>query len=294
MGTLPEEIVFYINGEWLPKSEAKISVLNLGLAFGDGAFEGIKVYNGKIFKLDEHIDRLFRSMRVISIELSTTKDELRELAIEFVRRNKFLDGHFKIFVTHGQGYISIGKSESKPSLLIFGLPFAALYKESSQKGIRLKTAALRKPPPECIDARIKTPNYMNSILCRLDAYSSGADDSLVLDVHGFVAEGPGTNFFVVKDGVIRTPTKYNVLEGITRNTLIELARGAGYTVSEENITLYDVYTAEEAFMCGTAAEVVPVIEVDGRRIGDIGPATRKLQELFELTHKDGPWLTKAL
>jgi branched-chain amino acid aminotransferase len=288
-------MVFYVNGEWYPRSEAKISVLDLGLAYGDGAFEGIRVYRGKIFKLDQHLDRLFRSIRVISIESPVTKDELMRLAIDFVRRSNLVDGHFKILVTRGQGYVSIGKSESKASLLIFGMPIEGLYQESSRKGIRLKTSALRKPPPECLDARIKTLNYMSSILARLDAYASGADDSLMLDVHGFVAEGPTINFFIVKDGVIRTPSKYHALEGITRSTVIELARSAGYTVSEENITLYDVYTADEAFVCGTAAEVVPVIEVDGRRMRGVGPATKRLQELYhELTHEDGPWLTKAL
>lgn len=289
------ENVFYVNGEWLPQSQAKISVLDFGLAYGDGVFEGIAIYEGKIFKLDEHLDRLLNSMRFVKIQPPATKEELKKLAIEFVRRNKLVNAHFKIMITRGQAYITMAKAD-KPSLIVFGVPVKTFNQEKTD-GIRLKTSCLRKPPPECLDARVKTLNYMNSILNKLDAYAFGADDALVLDVQGFVAEAPAGNFFIVKNGIIKTPSPYNVLQGITRSTLIELARTAGYTVLEENMTLYDVYSADEAFICGTLLEIAPVAEVDGRAIGTTtrGPVTKRLQQLFrELTHRDGPWLTKAL
>lgn len=291
-----KELVFYINGQWLKRSEAKISVLDVGLQYGDGVFEGIRIYNGRIFKLDEHLDRLVRSMHAARIDPPASKNDVKKLAVEFVRRNNLRDGHFKIVVTRGDGYVSLGKQESKSSLLVFGLPLKTFYQKSAGEGIRLKTSALRKIPPECIDPRIKSLNYFNSILSRIDAFASGADDSLLLDMSGLVTEGPGSNFFVVKDGAIMTAPKHKGLEGITRGTVIELAKNAGYVISEQDLTLYDVYTADEAFMCGTAAEIVPVTEVDQRSMKEgIGPVTRRLQELFrEFTHKDGPALTKAL
>jgi branched-chain amino acid aminotransferase len=290
-----KENVFYVNGEWLRQSEAKISVLDFGLAYGDGVFEGIAIYGGKIFKLDEHLDRLLNSLRFVKIQSPATREELKKLAIDFVRKNELVDAHFKIMITRGQGYVTMAKADGKPSLIIFGVPVKSFNQEKTE-GIRLKTSALRKPPPECLDARVKTLNYMNSILNKLDAYAFGANDGLVLDLQGFVAEAPAGNFFIVKNGTVKTPTPYNALEGITRATLIELAKGAGYTVLEENMTLYDVYSADEAFLCGTLIEVVPVAEVDGRMIGSSprGPVTMRLQQLFrEQTRRDGPWLTKT-
>jgi len=293
------ELIFYVNGQWCEASEAKVSVLDRGLQYGDGVFEGIKVYNGKIFKLDEHLDRLFRSMHFAIIEPPMTREEFKRTSIEFVQKNKLLDGHFKILVTRGEGYLlphlQSGGSPSKSSVMIFGIRLAASMYGSGEKGIRLKTTALRKIPAECLDPRIKSLNYMNSVLNRLEAEVSGKDEALLLDVSGFVAEGPGSNFFIVSDGTVIAPPECRGLGGITRSTVLELAKNAGYSVAEEDITLYDVYEADEAFMCGSAAEIMLVSEVDGRRIGTEAPITKKLRELFiQFAHRDGPWLTKAL
>lgn len=294
-----KEMVYYINEKWYPASQAKIPLTDQGFQYADGVFEGIMVYDGMIFKLDEHLDRLFRSMRVMKIESSLVKEDLKNLAVEFVKRNNLRDGHFKIVVTRGEGYFPLGNAralkEAKPTVAIFGILFSNMYEEKKEKGIRLKTVSLRSRPHECLDPRIKCLSYTANMLCRIEAYASGADDALMLDLRGFVSEASVANFFIVTEGKIRTSRGWSILEGITRGTVIDLAITAGYTVVEEDMNLYDVYTADEAFICGSATEIVPVVEVDGRKIGGPGPITNKLQELYkEMTHKEGPWVTKAL
>jgi branched-chain amino acid aminotransferase len=189
----------------------------------------------------------------------------------------------KIIVTRGQGY-RMGVSETEATIVVYGRLLGTYF--SKDRGLRLKTSSVRRNPPQCLDPRIKTLNYLNNILSRLEAFSSGCDDSLQLNLDGFVSESTCANIFIIKDGVLKTPRKYNVLEGITRNLVIEIADKIGYDVLEDDFTLYDVYNADEVFLCGSAAEITPVAEVDGRKIVGSGEITKKIQQMYnELSHK---------
>jgi len=284
-----KELIFYVNGEWVNENEAKISVMDQAVVHGIAIFEGVRAYNGSIFKLDEHLDRLYRSAENVGIKIPLTKNELKKICKEFIEKNRLKDAHFRIIVTPGSCYSwpdEIIKEAKNASVLVFGVPWQRMF-EGKERGIRVVTSPLRKIPPECFDPRIKSIDYLTNYLSHQYAIKAGADDALILDTRGFVAEMPGANFFIVKDQTILTPKKHYVLEGITRATVIELAKKHGYSVLEEDITLYDVYTADEAFVCGTAAEITPVIEVDGRKIGtgEPGPITKKLQKLYwDITH----------
>ena len=286
-----EQLVFYINGKWFPKNEAYISVEDFGWRSSITIFEGICIYGGAIFKLDEHLNRLQRSAIIARIKIPPNQ-ELKEIVKEFARKNKIKDGHFQLRISPGRGRSH--KVESGPTITVFGYPRVSY--ENFKRNFRLKTTAVRDIPPECQDPRIKTgANYFNGHLARQEAQFSKCDDALTLDIRGFVSEATGSNIFVIKDNILRTPHKFFVLEGITRNTIIDLARNAGYKVFEEDMTLYDVYTADEVFLCGSAFEVTPVVEVDGIKIGEgkCGPVTTKLQGLFkEYTLKPGPWRTE--
>ncbi|NIM44583.1 MAG: branched-chain-amino-acid transaminase [Nitrososphaeria archaeon] len=288
------ELIFYVNGEWVPESQATISVLDQGLLYGFGVFEGIRIYGGGIFKLNEHIDRLYRSAQSAQINIPLTKADLAEICREFVVRNNMKEGHLRIIVTPGKGYT--WDTFGSPTTAVFGIPIGRMF-ESGHEGIRLKTSSLRRTPPECLDPRMKTLNYFNNKLHKMEALAAGVDDAIVLDMRGFVSELSGANFFITKDKTLLTSRKQFILEGVTRATVFELAKKEGFQVIEEDLTLYDVYTADEAFTCGSGYEITPVVEVDGRKIGDgkPGPITSKLQKLYvELTHTEGPWFTKAL
>lgn len=281
------ELIFYINGDWVTESMAKISVMNQVILHGIAIFEGIRVYKSSIFKLDEHVDRLFRSAENIGVVIPLTKDELKKICKEFIERNQLMNAHFRIIVSPGECY-AWPDEVNKPSVLVFGVPWQRMFGGGREGGIRVVTSPLRKIPPECFDPRIKSIDYLPNYMNHLYAVKLGFDDSLILDTRGFVAEMPGANFFIVNKRDIQTPKKQYVLEGITRATIIELAKKQGYRVSEEDLTLYDVYTANEAFVCGSAAEITPVVEVDGRKIGSgkPGPITRKLQKLYwDTTHQ---------
>jgi branched-chain amino acid aminotransferase len=287
---IKKELTFYVNGEWVTEKEAKISVMDQAIIHGIAVFEGVRCYDGSIFKLDEHIDRLYRSAENVGMQVPLTKDELKKVCKEFIERNQLKDAHFRIVVTPGSCYSwpdEIIQEAKNASVLVFGVPWQRMFGEGKEKGIRVVTSHLRKIPPECMDPRIKSTDYLANYLHRLYALKVGADDALILDTRGFVAEMPGANVFIVKEQAIRTPKKHYVLEGVTRATVIELARKLGYSAFEEDLTLYDLYTAEEAFVCGTAAEITPVVEVDGRKIGTGKPGyiTRKLQQLYwDITH----------
>ncbi len=282
------DLIVYINGQFVPGPEAKISVFDRGLLYSDAVFEGIREYSGRVFKLDEHLDRLYESAYVVCLRIPLSKAEMKEVILETLRRNRLQDAHIRPIVTRGVGAMGVDPSDDlSPTVIVFAHPWAPFLGE---EGITMKTVAVRRVPPQSIDSRVKHVGYLNSVLAKLEARAASADEALILDIYGFVAEGPGENFLIVKDGALISPTTVNILNGITRRTVLALAQQAGLKTEEKNLTLGDVYTADEAFACGTGAEIVSVIEVDGRPIGTgvPGPITGQLIAAFkELVQKEG-------
>lgn len=275
----------YLNGQFVPEEEAKVSVFDHGLLYGDGVFEGIRAYDGYVFKLDRHIDRLYDSARAIALEIPLTKSEMARAIIETLRVNKLRSSYIRPVVTRGPGDLGIDprRCHGKPSVIVIVKEWKSLYgEEISQRGLRAIIASTRARPPDTLSPSIKSLNYLNNIMARLEANRVGADEAIMLDTHGFVAEGSADNIFIIKRGKIFTPPTVACLPGITRETVIELARAESITVSEEFFTLHALYTAAECFITGTAAEIAPVIEIDGRVIGTgkSGPITQKLMQRF--------------
>ncbi|HDI10328.1 MAG TPA: branched-chain-amino-acid transaminase [Euryarchaeota archaeon] len=286
------EVYVYIDGSFYPKDEAKISVFDHGFLYGDGVFEGIRVYNGLIFKLREHIERLYKSAKHIKLEIPIEKEEMINRVVEAVKKNGFKDAYIRLIVTRGIGDLGLDPRKCpKPSIVIIVQPMGPLLgKEAQEKGAKAIISSIRRIPTDCLSAEIKSLNYLNSILARIEANEAGAHEAIMLDKRGFVSEGTGDNVFIVKDNkIITPPNTAGILEGITRNRVMELGRELGYEVSEEEITVHDLYTADEVFLTGTAAEIVPVVEINGRKIGNgrPGPVTKRLMEEFKkITQRD--------
>jgi len=281
-----EEPLIYINGKFYPKSEASVSVYDHGFLYGDGVFEGIRAYNGVVFKLREHIERLYASAKAIMLEIPMDKEEMVNAVLETLRRNKLKDAYIRLLVTRGVGDLGLDPRKcKKPNVIIIAEPMLPLYgKESKLKGISLIFSSVRRDRVDATTHQIKSLNYLNSILAKLEAINAGADDAVMLDDRGFVAETSATNIFIVKDGKIVTPpTTTGALPGITRNFVIELAKKLGYEVEERDITPFELMTADEVFITGTGAEIVPVTKIAGRTIGDgtAGEITMKLIDEFE-------------
>ncbi len=288
---MSEERLVYINGELVPKEEAKVSVFDHGFLYGDGVFEGIRVYDGRVFKLDEHVDRLYDSARAIMLEIPMSKDEMKEAIIETVRANGLRDAYIRVVVSRGEGDLGLDPEKCpEPNVVIIVEPMDPLYGDLYEKGIRVITSSVRRIPPESLDPKIKSCNYLNNILAKIQANLAGVEEAIMLDHEGYVAEGTGDNIFVVENGEVFTPPDDTVLRGITRQTVMEICEELGIPVAEKRITLGELYAADEVFLTGTAAEVAPVREVDGRKIGDEcpGPVTRRIMERFrELTETEG-------
>ena len=272
----------YLNGKFVEKEEAKISVYDHGLLYGDGVFEGIRAYDGVIFKLKEHIDRLYDSAKSILLEIPLSKEEMEEVVVETVRVNKLRDAYIRLVVTRGIGDLGLDPQKcSNPSVFCIAEPMSPLLGES---GIRVITSSIRRLPVDVLNPAVKSLNYLNSILAKIQANYAGVDEAFLLDTEGYVVEGTGDNIFLVKKGVIKTPpVSSSILRGITRDTVIEIARDLGYEVVEDRVTLHELYVADEVFITGTAAELVPVIEIDGRVIneGKIGEVTKRLKREFD-------------
>ncbi len=282
----------YIDGKFYPKSEAKISVYDHGLLYGDGVFEGIRCYDGCVFRLDEHIDRLYDSARAICMDIPVTKDAMKEIVLKSLRANKLKEAYARLIVTRGVGDLGLDPNKCPvPSIICIAQYFAPLYGDLYDKGMKIVTVGTRRVAPDALDIKAKTLNYLNNIMGKIQANLAGCDEALMLNNLGRVAEGTGDNFFVVKNGVLYTPpTGAGILKGITRKVVMELAQEHGIKVVEEDLTLFDVYTADEVFMTGTAAEVISIIEADARMIGDgkPGPIAKKLREEFDkICCKDG-------
>jgi len=276
------ESLIYINGNLVPESEAKISVLDHGFLYGDGVFEGIRAYKGVVFKLREHIERLYDSAKFLKIEIPMSKEELIEAILETIRKNGLTDCYIRVVVTRGVGDLGLDPRKcGKPSIIIIVKPMGPLL---GKKAVSLIISSVRRDGVDATNHQAKSLNYLNSILAKLEAISAGADDAIMLDNRGFVSEATGENVFIVKNGKIMTPPPTSgVLLGITRNCIIELARKLGYEVMERELTPFELITADEVFLTGTAAEIVPVESVNGRKIGTRvpGPITERLIKEFE-------------
>ncbi len=284
--------MIYLDGRFVPEEEARISVFDHGFLYGDGVFEGIRVYNGRVFELNAHLERLYASARHIMLELPLTYDELVEAVLESCRRNELQNGYIRLVVSRGPGDLGLDPRKCpKPTVVIIADNIQLYPEEVYDRGIELITVSTRKNLPQALNPAVKSLNYLNSILAKVETVRAGLDEGIMLNQQGFVAECTGDNIFIVRDGVVVTPpVSAGILQGVTRRVVIGLATQADIKVREELFTQFDVYNAAECFLTGTAAEIVGVIKVDGRVIGDgtPGPVTRQLTSAFrELTKTAG-------
>jgi len=274
----------YIDGEWHPRDAAKVSVFDHGLLYGDGVFEGIRVYNRRIFRLTEHLERLYASAQALALTIPLPFAEMQAVVQEAVRRNRKDDGYIRLVVTRGAGDLGIDpRSCAHPSVIIIVTDIRVYPRELYADGIKAITSATRQVSHEAFDPRVKSLNYLKNILAKIDAQRAGAHEAIMLNAAGFIAECSADNLFVVRAGRLLTPSPQDgALEGITRGAILELAAEAGIAAGEAHLTRYDVFTAEECFVSGTGAELMPVTEVDGRVIADgkPGAVTRRLIEAF--------------
>lgn len=282
----------YIDGKFLPKSDAKISVFDHGLLYGDGIFEGIRVYNNCIFKLDEHLERLEYSAKGIALKLAWSRAEIASATVETCRRNGIVNGYVRLVVTRGVGDLGLSpRNCEKPTLIIIADSIKLYPEEFYHTGIKLITVPTRRVNPAALPPMVKSLNYLNNILAKVEALQHGFHECLLLNDQGYVAECSGDNIFLVHKGRLLTPASYaGALVGITRQAVIEIAAAQQIPVVETNLTRYDVFNADEAFLTGSAAEIVPVIELDGRTIGSGKPGTttaRLLQDFREKVTRDG-------
>lgn len=282
----------YVNGRIAGRDEAVVSVYDHGFLYGDGVFEGIRVYGGRIFKLEEHLDRLYESARHIMLEIPLQRHEMRDAIIATVRASGLRDAYIRPVVSRGPGDLGIDPRRCPQATVVIIVDAIRLYpQEAYERGLRMVTAAARRPAVDALDGRIKSLNYLNNILARIEANQAGVEEALMLTAEGYVCECSADNIFIVKGGEVWTPAAHlGLLKGITRDTAVALARQQGLQAGERIFTLHDVYTADECFLTGTGAEIAPVVEVDGRTIGDgrPGPVTQRLNAAFrELAARSG-------
>jgi branched-chain amino acid aminotransferase len=282
---MDKEPVIYIDGEYFPKSQAKISVFDHGLLYGDGVFEGIRAYNGIVFKLKEHVDRLFSSAHPMMLKIPLTKKQTIEAVVETLRKNNMRDAYIRLVVTRGVGDLGLDPRKC-PKATVFIITGAIVLhgNEAKTKGITTLISWVRRNPVDSTSHEIKSLNYLNSVMAKIEANMAGADEAICLDKSGFVSEGVGENLFIVKNGKIFTPPVCSgALPGITAQVTTKIAAKLGMEVTESNITPYQLFNADEAFFTGTAAEIVPIREVNKRQIGNSapGPVTKKLIAAFE-------------
>lgn len=282
----------YVNGRWAAKEEAKVSVWDHGFLYGDGVFEGIRAYNGRIFKLDEHLDRLYTSAKGIDLTIPMDKKKMRDTVLEAVRRNELRDSYIRLVVSRGAGDLGIDPRKCPEPTVVIIADKITLYPDSVYKnGLRAIISSTRRIAPDALNGRIKSLNYLNNILGKLQHIKYGVDESIMLNHEGYVVEGTAENVFLVKGKKLLTPPcSLGALEGITRATVMGFAPQLGLTVEEALLHPHDVYTCDECFFTGTGAEIVAVVEVDGRKIGAgvPGPVTQKILETFRaLTQREG-------
>jgi len=282
----------YIDGNFYDQTEAKISVFDHGLLYGDGVFEGIRFYNDRVFRLDEHVDRLWDSARSIALEIPMSKSELVAATLETIRQNDLHDGYIRLIVTRGPGSLGLSPDSCRrPSVIVIAATIALYPEDLYHQGLTMVTCSTRRTSPAALSPRVKSLNYLNNILAKLEAQNAGAGEGLMLNEQGYVAECTGDNLFIVKNGQMSTPhLNSGILEGVTRAVVFELAEKLEIRTMECELTKYDIYTADECLLTGTAAEVIPAVQLDRRLIGNgqPGPVTLKLIESFrELTRTTG-------
>ncbi|PYM16800.1 MAG: branched-chain-amino-acid transaminase [Verrucomicrobia bacterium] len=282
----------YIDGKYCGEKNAKISVFDHGLLYGDGIFEGIRAYHGRVFKLKEHIDRLFYSAKAILLDIPMSHAEIMRAVVETCRENNIRDGYIRLLVTRGAGTLGLNPNRCKdPSVIIIADNIQLYPPELYEKGMEIVTVATTRNLHSALNPAIKSLNYLNNVLAKIEANNAGCEEAIMLNAEGFVAECTGDNIFIVKAGQLMTPPlSAGALYGITRGVVMDLARAEGVSVAEPNLTRYDLFNAEECFLTGTGAELIPVVKIDGRVIGagKPGPLTRTLVDKYRaLTKSSG-------
>jgi len=282
----------WIDGQYYDKDNARISVWDHGLLYGDGIFEGIRAYRGRVFRLEEHLERLYRSARSVLIEIPMPLPEMAERVLDCVRRNHLVDAYIRLLVTRGVGDLGLDPRKCRRASVVIIADRISLYPpETYEAGLKLVFAGTRKNAVDALNARIKSMNYLNNILAKIEAIQAGVAEAVMLDRNGFVTECTSENIFIVRDGVLFTPTPVvGILEGITRGVVMEMARSRGTRVEEAFMTTHDLFMADECFVTGTGAEILPVVEISGRTIGDgrPGPVTRELLGAYrDMTRTEG-------
>ncbi len=280
----------YINGTFFPQAEAKISVFDHGLLYGDGVFEGLRSYHGKVFRLEAHVRRLYESALAICLEIPISREAMCQAINEAVKKNGISDGYIRALVTRGAGSLGLDPNRcSNPQVILIADTISLYPQELYDNGLEIITTSITRNHPSALSPRIKSLNYLNNILAKIEGLKAGCVEALMLNHKGEVAECTGDNIFLVRDGVLLTPPlDAGILAGVTREAVIELAREAGITVQEISLTKHDVYVADECFLTGTAAEVIPVVKVDDRPIstGKPGPMTLDLKKRFHLLARE--------
>ena len=285
-------MVVFVNGKFVPKDEAVVSVFDHGFLYGDGVFEGIRAYNGRIFRLSEHICRLYESAKHIMLNIPYSIAEMEQAVIKTVRENNLRDAYIRVVVSRGVGDLGLDPRLCPASQVIIIADKIVLFAEEKyRQGLKVVTVSTRRNICDALDPKIKSLNYLNNILVKIEANQAGVMEALMLDRNGFVTEGSGDNVFIYRRGKLMTPPPYlGILEGITREVVLELARQEGIPIQETPFTRHDVYVCDECFLTGTAAEIIPVVEVDGRVIGagKPGAVTGRLMERFkEIASSEG-------
>jgi len=278
-------ILIYIDGKYYEKNDAKISVYDHGLLYGDGIFEGIRVYNNKVFRIDEHIKRLFCNAKAIYLDIGVDEEEMKNILLETVEKNNKENAYIRLIITRGDGPLGIDPGQCKKAKIIIIVDEVKLYPEKYyESGISIVTSSYRRIGVESFDVRIKSLNYLNNILAKIEAQRQNCLEAVMLNSNGYVVECTADNIFVVKNNVLKTPPAYNgALEGITRTVVLEIAQELDLQPEEMMMTRYDLYNADEIFLSGTGAEIIPVIGIDGIKIanGKPGILTKKLIKSFK-------------
>lgn len=287
-----DKLLIYVDGQMLPEAEAKVSVFDHGLLYGDGVFEGIRFYNGRVFRLEEHIRRLFDSAKSILLTIPMTFDELVKATCETVKANGLREGYIRLVITRGVGPMGLNPFKCpKPSVIIIAASIMLYTRESYETGLTMATVATRRPSHDILSPLVKSLNYLNNVMAKVEAIQAGAEEGLMLNERGLVAECTGDNIFTVRNGAISTPPlTAGALGGITRGVVFEVAREFGIPIAEREMSRHEVFTADECFLTGTAAEVIAAVKLDQRIIGDgkPGPITQRVIAKFrELTQTTG-------